>query len=73
MARSVETVTEQIDALRDAMAQGVRVVSYDGRSVEYRSIREMRMALVELNRELADLNGDPIPSGRRFACFGRGY
>ena len=39
---------EQIGALRAALASGVLTVSYDGKSVTYRSIEEIKAALAEI-------------------------
>ena len=36
------------DALREAIASGVLKVSYDGRTVEYRSLAELRSTLREV-------------------------
>ena len=36
------------DALREAIASGVLRVSYDGRTVEYRSLAELRSTLREV-------------------------
>ncbi|CAK0739365.1 Phage tail protein [Azospirillaceae bacterium] len=42
----------QRDALRDAIASGVLRVSYDGRTVEYRSLNDLRAALREVESVL---------------------
>ena len=39
------TVDEKIEALEQAMASGVRVVSFDGHKTEYQDIAEMQRAL----------------------------
>lgn len=44
----------QITALRAAIAAGTRRVTYDGKSVEYASLREMREALEMME---ADVHG----------------
>jgi len=41
----------QITALEEAIAAGVLRVSYDGKSVEYRSLKEMRAILAEMKAE----------------------
>lgn len=43
----------QIDQLEAAIYSGERSVSYDGRTVEYRSLAEMRSLLAEMKGELA--------------------
>lgn len=45
----------QIDALRAAIASGATRVSYDGKSVEYRSLAEM---IAILERMEIEANGD---------------
>ena len=43
----------QRDALRAAIASGVLRLSYDGKTVEYRSVDELRAALREVDAALA--------------------
>jgi hypothetical protein len=40
-------------ALQEAIASGVLRVSYDGKTVEYRSLAELREALAEVERNLS--------------------
>ena len=43
------TYTEdQVRALREALTSGVLTVSYDGKSVTYRSVEEIKTALAEI-------------------------
>lgn len=42
----------QIDALKDALARGVRSVTYDGKQVDYQSREEMRKQLAEMEAEV---------------------
>ncbi len=49
--------TAQRDALRAAIASGVLRLSYDGRSVEYRSMADLKAALNEVESALARDNG----------------
>ena len=42
----------QRDALREAIASGVLRVSYDGRTVEYRSLADLRAALRDVEAAL---------------------
>lgn len=44
---------EQIDALRVAIARGVRKVQINGEIVEYHTLAEMRTLLAEMERTLA--------------------
>ena len=51
---------EQRDALRQALASGERRVSYDGKSVEFRSISELKEALAEVEAALAQAEGKRV-------------
>lgn len=57
----------QIAALRAAIAAGMRRVTYDGKTVEYASLKEMREALEMME---ADVNGRP--TRRALAAFANG-
>ena len=48
------TYTEdQVRALREALTSGVLTVSYDGKSVTYRSVGEIKQALAEIENARA--------------------
>ena len=48
------TYTEdQVRALREALTSGVLTVSYDGKSVTYRSVDEIKAALAEIENARA--------------------
>ena len=49
--------TAQRDALRQAIASGVLRISYEGKSVEYRSMAELKAALSEVEAGLAKDSG----------------
>lgn len=49
--------TTQRDALRQAIASGVLRLTYDGKSVEYRSMGELQTALREVEAGLAKETG----------------
>jgi len=49
----------QRDALKQAIASGVLRISYDGKSVEYRSLSDLKAALAEVEQGLARDNGQP--------------
>ena len=51
---------EQRDALRQALASGERRVSYDGKSVEFRSVAELKEALAEVEAALAQADGKRV-------------
>lgn len=44
---------EQLTALKQALARGVRTVSYDGQTVTYQSADDMRKTIAAIERELA--------------------
>lgn len=49
----------QLDALKAAYAEGVLVVTYDGRSVTYRSRAEMRAIISDIQAEVNASSGTP--------------
>lgn len=49
--------TTQRDALRQAIASGVLRLSYDGKTIEYRSMAELKDALREVEAGLAASEG----------------
>ncbi|NYS26057.1 hypothetical protein HUK65_13770 [Rhodobacteraceae bacterium 2376] len=55
------TTAAELRARRDALAaqrsSGVARVSYDGKTVEYRSVAEIDRALEALDREIASVEG----------------
>lgn len=56
MATLAELQTRR-EALADSRASGVARVSYDGKTVEYRSLAEIDRAIDVLDREIASLEG----------------
>jgi hypothetical protein len=48
------------EALLAARSSGVARVSYDGKTVEYRSLAEIDRAIEALDREIAAAEGRPI-------------
>ena len=51
--------TEQRDALKRAIVSGVLRLSYDGKTVEYRSMADLKAALNEVEAALARDTGKP--------------
>jgi hypothetical protein len=47
----------QIDALKAAISSGTQRVTYEGKTVEYRSIAEMVQALGMMQREVNSASG----------------
>jgi len=50
---------QQLQALRDALAGGVRRVRFENREIEYRSIEELKAAIAAAEAELAKAGGKP--------------
>jgi hypothetical protein len=44
---------QQLQALRDALANGVRRVRFENREIEYRSVEELKAAIAAAEAELA--------------------
>jgi len=59
MATAAELRTRR-DALTAARSSGVARVSYDGKSIDYRSLAEIDRAIEALDREIAAVEGRPI-------------
>lgn len=62
----------QIAAINAAIAAGVTTVSYDGKSVAYRSFDEMIQTVAYLERLQVRAAGQKVPSVG-MAAFDRGY
>jgi len=59
MATIAELNTRR-EALSASRSSGVARVSYDGKTVEYRSLAEIERAIEQLDREIATLEGRRI-------------
>jgi len=51
---------QQLQALRDALANGVRRVRFGDREIEYRTIDELKQAIAAAEAEVAKSSGVPI-------------
>lgn len=51
--------TNQLDALKRALATGERRVSFGDKTVEYRSVEELQEAIRTVEAELARVAGTP--------------
>ncbi len=49
----------QLQALRDALARGERRVTFGDKTVEYRSVEELKAAIREVEAALARESGPP--------------
>lgn len=52
-------ITARLAKLRELRAKGVRSVSYQGETVEYRSDAEISAAIADLERQLASVHRSP--------------
>ncbi len=50
----------QRDALKAAIASGVLSLSYEGKTVQYRSMADLKSALAEVEQGLAKDSGKPM-------------
>ena len=57
---SIAELKSRREALSASRASGVARVSYDGRTVDYRSMAEIDRAIEALDREIAAAEGRPI-------------
>ena len=57
---SIEELKSRRETLSASRATGVARVSYDGRTVDYRSLAEIDRAIEALDREIAAAEGRPI-------------
>ena len=48
---------EHLQALREALASGEHRVSYEGKSIEYRSVVDLKAAIAEVEASLAQESG----------------
>lgn len=58
----------QLDALKAAYASGVTKMSYDGKTIEYRSMEELKQAIATVE---ASLSGNAIARPRRVLLSSR--
>jgi hypothetical protein len=59
------TLQGQLDALQAALASGADSVSYDGKSVRYKSSEEMRAAIASIQNQINGLTGANSPGSFR--------
>ncbi len=51
---------QQLQALRDALANGARRVRFGDREIEYRTIDELKAAIAAAEADAARQNGTPV-------------
>jgi hypothetical protein len=64
---------EQIDALTAAIGSGERQITYNGRTITYRSIDDLIKARDALRTELIGQSATARPKQSRLYYAGRGY
>ena len=63
---------EQLQALRNALANGVRRVRFGDREIEYRSIEELKSAIAAAEAEIAQASTTP-PTRHIRVYTGKGF
>lgn len=71
--RSKQEIESDLAAINRMIGRGVLSLTYDGRSVTYRSMDEMIRARTNLEKELAESEGDDAPGFRKYSFFQKGY
>lgn len=56
---SMTYTPEHLKALREAMASGEHRVTYEGKSIEYRSVADLKAAIAEVEASIARESGAP--------------
>lgn len=56
--RTEDDIREELRAIRQSISRGVLSMSYDGRTVTYRSLQEMREIATSLEQELGNTAED---------------
>jgi hypothetical protein len=51
---------QQLQALRDALASGVRRVRFGDREIEYRNVDELKQAIAAAEADIAKNGGTPV-------------
>ena len=51
---------QQLQALRDALANGVRRVRFGDREIEYRTVEELKAAIAAAEADVTQNNGTPM-------------
>ena len=61
----------QLNTIKEAYAEGVTKVTYNGRTIEYRSLSEMKAIIADIE---GDLGGTKTDSDKaHFPTYDRGY
>jgi len=66
MAATLIELQARLDALKKALASGHKSVSYGDRRVEFRSLDEIKSAIVDVEADIAALSGASIVRRFRF-------
>lgn len=65
-------IEQQLQALRDALASGVRRVRFADREVEFRDVAELKQAIATAEAEVAKSAGTPVVRQIRVST-GKGF
>ena len=68
---TVQYTQAHLDALLAAVASGEKMVSYDGKSVTYRSVDEINQVIAQITAKLAVDDGTP-PTRQYYASSTKG-
>ncbi|HPT26747.1 MAG TPA: hypothetical protein PLZ95_10040 [Bryobacteraceae bacterium] len=63
---------QQLQALRDALASGVRKVRFADREMEFRDVAELKQAIATAEADLARSGGTPVARQIRVST-GKGF
>jgi hypothetical protein len=63
---------QQLQALRDALANGVRRVKFGDREIEYRTVDELKQAIAAAEADVARNSGVPMTRQIRIST-GKGF
>jgi len=60
----------QLDAIQDAYVEGVTKVTFNGRTIEYRSLKEMKSIMSDIQNSIKPIND---AQKAYFPNYGRGF
>lgn len=71
MAADLATLQARLDLLKRSLASGTAEVSYNGRTVRYRSVAEIQAAIKDVESDIASATGGSVLRTYRF-CTDKG-
>jgi|RhiMethySRZTD1v2_1073278.scaffolds.fasta_scaffold2147711_1 hypothetical protein len=66
MAATLLQLQARLDGLKKALASGHKSVGYGARRVEYRSLDEIKAAIIAVEADIAAMSGTKVVRGFRF-------